>query len=319
MWASVDTGNIRDSWIPHIGRLVFLLSAIQQIGATEAEQYVLDALDAQGISSDSDGRIRSEGFAGVASDGRPLDSLLYQPVPATLTAIDAGSGVSQALAVGWAALDMIVSTQVADSFRSSASVAYTTKPHVTMYVRMLVPPSCSRCAILAGAYSSRTAFRRHPRCDCVAIPSTEATSSDLISDARVDPKYYFNSLSRAEQDRVFTLAGAQAIRDGADIGQVVNARRRAAGMSAAQPTRIIRRRARETGVDINEISSTSGGRRSLRRVNVLGEQVFVTFEGRPVQLPGGGVAPRLMPESIYEISGDRDQVLRLLRLHGYIY
>lgn len=39
------------------------------------------------------------------------------------------------------------------------------------------------------------------------------------------PGDYFESLDRAEQDKIFTKAGAQAIRDRADINQVVNARR----------------------------------------------------------------------------------------------
>lgn len=279
-----------------IGRVVVLLAAIQQIGAAEAEQFVLDALVAQNLGTDSDAQIRPDGFAGFASDGRPLDSLVYQTVPATLTAIEAGATESQAMATGWAVLDMILATQVADAFRSSASVAYRTKPQVTMYVRMLVPPSCSRCAILAGAWSARTAFRRHPRCDCIAIPSTEATSSDLVSDVRVDPKDYFNSLSRAEQDRVFTVAGAQAIRDGADIARVVNARRKAAGLSSA----------------------ADGQRRALRRRNVFGQDLFTTEELK-VRGSRGQQLVRLMPESIYEIAKDRADLLRLLKLHGYIY
>lgn len=40
-----------------------------------------------------------------------------------------------------------------------------------------------------------------------------------------DPYEYFQSLSAAEQDRVYTKAGAQAIRDGGDLFQVVNSRR----------------------------------------------------------------------------------------------
>ncbi|MEU1240053.1 hypothetical protein ABZ388_06810 [Micromonospora parva] len=53
------------------------------------------------------------------------------------------------------------------------------------------------------------------------IPAREDTADDL----RTDPRRYFDSLSAAEQDRLFTPAGAEAIREGADIGQVVNARR----------------------------------------------------------------------------------------------
>jgi hypothetical protein len=279
-----------------IGRIVVLLAAIQQIAAAEADGYVVDALVAQNLGTDSQGQVRPEGFVGFASDGRPLDSLIYQAVPAALTAIAVGATQAQAMATGWASLDMILSTQVADSFRSSASVATVTKPQATQYVRMLVPPSCSRCAILAGTYSSRTAFRRHPKCDCIAIPSAEATSSDLVTDARIDPRDYFTSLSRADQDRVFTAAGAQAIRDGADIGRVVNARRKAAGLSTA----------------------AAGQRGALRRRNVFGQDLFTTSELN-VRGSRGQQLVRLMPESIYEIATDRDDLLRLLKVHGYIY
>lgn len=48
-----------------------------------------------------------------------------------------------------------------------------------------------------------------------------------------DPRAYFATLDEAEQNRIFTNAGAEAIRDGADIGRVVNARR---GMTAAGGT-----------------------------------------------------------------------------------
>jgi hypothetical protein len=52
------------------------------------------------------------------------------------------------------------------------------------------------------------------------VPAREDTADDL----RTDPKRYFDSLSAAEQSRQFTVAGAEAIRSGADVAQVVNAR-----------------------------------------------------------------------------------------------
>lgn len=269
-------------------RIVVLLSAIQQIGAAEAEGYVVAALTAQDIGTESVAQVRPEGFAGFASDGRSLDSLIYQAVPATLTAIAAGATESRAMATGWASLDMILGTQVADSFRSSASVALTAKPQVTMYVRMLVPPSCSRCAILAGAYSAQTAFRRHPRCRCVAIPSRESRAKDVVSEARVDARDYFNSLSRSEQDKVFTAAGAEAIRDGADINRVVNARRKAAGLQPSQPL----------------------GARGRLVQDSQGRYTTSELRGKNV---------RLLPESIYQLAGnDKDLALTMLRQHGYI-
>lgn len=55
----------------------------------------------------------------------------------------------------------------------------------------------------------------------------------------MNPRAYFDSLDEAQQNRLFTKAGAQAIRDGADLNQVVNSRRgmRAAGTTTESTTR----------------------------------------------------------------------------------
>jgi hypothetical protein len=87
---------------------------------------------------------------------------------------------------------------------------------------MLNPPSCSRCIVLAGRrYHGLSGFKRHPRCDCTHIPVAE----DSGDDPRTDPRQAFDAMSEAERVRVFGRAGADAIRDGADIARVVNARR----------------------------------------------------------------------------------------------
>jgi hypothetical protein len=64
------------------------------------------------------------------------------------------------------------------------------------------------------------------RCDCIHIPAREDSADDLQTDSR----RYFDSLSATEQDKAFTKAGAEAIRNGADVAKVVNARR---GIQAA--------------------------------------------------------------------------------------
>jgi hypothetical protein len=87
---------------------------------------------------------------------------------------------------------------------------------------MLTLPSCPKCVILAGKfYRWNAGFRRHPRCDCRHVPSTE----NIAGDVTTDPYEYFHSLSGPDQDKWFTPSAAQAIRDGADIFQVVNANR----------------------------------------------------------------------------------------------
>jgi hypothetical protein len=272
-WSAVDPARIRQSWVASIGRLLILLAGAQRAAAGQADRYLDDVLAAQRIDPAAAARVQLSALSGVASDGRSLETLLYRPVITALTGIQRGIGAPRALAGGQAHLDMIVRTQVADAGRAADLAAMTARRQVTGYVRMMVGGSCSRCAILAGRrYTWSAGFNRHPRCDCVHIPTREDSADDL----RTDPRRYFDSLSAAEQDRTFTKAGAESIRSGADIGQVVNARR---GMQTA---------------------------------TVFGREARVTTVGA-----GRGV--RLMPEQILlEASGNRDEAIRLLKLHRYL-
>lgn len=198
-----------------------LVTQAQTEAASSADAAVTSLLQAQGVSDVPTATVVASTLAGVASDGRDLLSLLELSNRAALRQVAAGRSVAQALATGRQWLDMTVGTQVADAGRVADGIAVTTTPTVE-WVRMLNPPSCSRCVLLAGkVYKWNQGFERHPRCDCRHIPVTEATADDV----RTDPKRYFDSLTAKEQNRVFTNAGAQAIRDGADISQVVNARR----------------------------------------------------------------------------------------------
>jgi hypothetical protein len=290
LWRRVETGNIRSSWAGQVPRLLVVVSGAQLLAGQTADEYIAAALERQDIEHEPSGSINPGGLMGVASDGRPLDTLLMQPTVTTLTAISEGAAAEAALSHGLAALLTIVATQVEDAFRVAGTIAGFTRG-VQMYTRALSPPSCPRCVVLLGEVSSwRTAFRRHPRCDCIQVPLGSRQDTDAIT----DPMAYFDSLSRAEQNRVFTVAGAQAIRDGADLRRVVNVRRRAAGLSVAD--------------------SIPGARRSLQRVELAnGLTVPVTYSGRKKDR-----RVQLMPEAIYEIARDREHALQLLAANGYI-
>src|SRR5699024_5290276 len=117
-------------------------------------------------------------------------------------------------------------------------------------------------------------------------------------------KAYFDSLSPDEQDRIFTKAGAEVVREGADIGQVVNVRR---GMHTAQR---------------NKRGWIPKGR--LAPQERFGRRIYTTTGGTTKRGPasrrrtGRRSSDRLMPESIVELAQDRADLLRMLRLHGYI-
>jgi hypothetical protein len=321
----VEPGRIQQSWLTAAARVLVLLTGAQRVVAQQADSYLDTALDLQDVDPQALGRVQPAAFSGIASDGRDLQTLLHQPAITALTAIKRGSTVDRALALGQAHLDMIVQTQVADAGRVADEVAIAARPEANGWVRMITPPACSRCAILAGRfYRWNTGFERHPSCHCVHIPAHE----DVEGDIRTDPKAYFESLSPAEQDRVFTKAGAEAVRLGADLAQVVNARRGVRGMATA------------SRITAAEVKVLRGGRSRGRAesTNVFGRDLLVTTEGTTTRglagqrlgaresgakLPGAryrsAKAPRLMPEQILQTAGgDRDEAARLLFRNGYL-
>lgn len=225
-WQQVQVGLISQSWevLLRNSGLVAAVSSLQLEAATAGASYGARSLAAQGDYEAPEAFVDPRGFAGVAADGRPLDGLLYAAAPYTKQRIKGGMGPLAAKVSGGKFLELIVKTAVADAGRGAAGVDIATRP-ATGYIRMLNPPSCSRCSVLAGKfYRWNAGFLRHPGCDCVHVPSKgadAATSEGLIH----DPYEYFQSLSGEEQDKVYTASGAQAIRDGGDLFQVVNSRR----------------------------------------------------------------------------------------------
>ncbi|MGW5556864.1 VG15 protein [Micromonospora sp. NPDC003944] len=325
LWALVDPGDIARSWTTLLVDLLVTVTATQLAAARTADGYLDEVLDAQGVDPAADGQLVPAALAGVASDGRPMASLLYEPAIGALAAIGAGVDVDEALTIGGTALSTMVRTQAADAGRAADQVALAARRRAGGYVRMVVGRTCGRCVVLAGRfYGWNAGFDRHPRCDCVHVPAGEDTADDV----RTNPRAWFDSLDEDEQNRQFTAAGARAIRDGADLAQVVNARRGAYGLTpagarlTAEEERLLR-----GGRDIGR----------LEAVDVFGRQLYITTEGvttrgqAGVRLGAGqtGVKadgaryrsarpPRLMPESIYQIAGSRDEALRLLKRFGYI-
>lgn len=282
-----------------LDRLVATMAAYQVAAARESVRYFPLMLAEQDISADVAAQAIPEALAGSASDGRQMSGLLDYTRSRSVT--------DQAFA-------LIVATQLQDVARQAASIAMGARPTVQGYVRMLNPPSCSRCAILAGRFYRRNeGFQRHPKCDCRHVPTTNANAGDLTT----EPRDYFDSLTEAEQDRIFTKSGAEAIRLGADPAKVVNARR---GMTTSQPRIEVEYVERELVVagkvagrsfDPVEVRVEPTSRRLIRDEDGL----FTTEEGTLRR----GTSRRLMPESILEIAGtDRTEAIRLLKANGYL-
>jgi hypothetical protein len=241
-WSQMAATDLSGSWTSAVGPAVGLAVAAGQYSAASGSTDYVSAV--VGDASDPAGVVRPGAFSGTAADGRPLASLLYLPIVTTKMAIARGVDIGQAMSTGLSQLVTIADSEVADAGRIAAGVAVAAEPKVIGYVRTLRGPSCGRCSILAGRlYRWNQGFTRHPRCDCVNLPVTGPQWRRQGGDVTTDPRRAFDALTRPAQDRLWTTAGAQAIRDGADPVRVVNARR---GMYEAAGFQLTREGAKRT-------------------------------------------------------------------------
>jgi hypothetical protein len=288
--------NFDGSWRRHSPAIIAALVEAQRQMTEKAAAYVPRVLEQTGIADRPVADFRPESLVGVASDGRRLDTLAYGAVTEAKSAVGDGASPQQALSTGGNWLDLMVKLQVADAARQAVSVLTASRPNLGGTVRVLNPPSCQRCAILAGRfYRWSTGFRRHPRCDCVNLPSESqgwAEAEGFITDP----------MDAYRGGHIHDLTNAQrfAIDNGADITKVVNATR---GMSTTATRRAVKI---PRGKVAPAVPGTLDLLAPLRRAQ----------EARGALPEAQGL---LTPEGIYQqADGDRDKAIALLREWGYL-
>ncbi|WP_435107800.1 hypothetical protein [Nocardiopsis synnemataformans] len=291
LWRQVDPNNIGESWTRLLPNATTLLATLQLTAALGSAEYLDELL---GVAAPAVAAVNADAFSGVASDGRDLPTLLTLPAITTLGRIRQGDTPTRALAAGRWQLDTLVRTQVLDAGRAAEQVGTAARPRVVAYTRVVSSGACGRCVVLAGReYAWSEGFARHPRCACQTVPLRPGQHL-----TGTDPAEAFNAMSREQQNRSFGVHNAAAIRAGADIGQVVNARR---GMIAPGDRRAGRR------------YTTEG----TTRRGLAGQRL-----GDIARAPGQRYAtsrrPRLTPEAIMRDSRDRQHALELLYEHGYL-
>jgi hypothetical protein len=288
LWRQVDPDRITESWVELLPQAVTITTAGQVATSTQATEYVSAQVRQQGVEPQPEGKVNPLAFAGAAADGRPLESLLVLPAIAAKLRIARGLAPKDALLSGLGSLISMTSTEVADAGKQATQVALTADTTVKGYTRVVNLPACSRCLVLAGkTYKWNSGFQRHPGCDCTHRPFT--STQDAIEQG---PKAMFERMSAAEQDKTFGKASAQAVRDGADISQVVNAKR---GMTLP--------------------GQGYGGRAG--RVTTEGTTKRGVY-GRQ-RRANGGRAERLSVDAIYwQANGNRDEAIKLLRKYAYL-
>jgi hypothetical protein len=308
IWQGLSAASIEDDLFGEAGAAIADAVVEGQLSVADAAQaYIAAQMAAQGGTALAEATLVASAFAGIAPDGGPLETLLFLPAIGVRRRLAAGMRPDEAMLGGMADMGRYVSTSIADTARSADQVGMAANPSCVAYVRVVQLPACARCIILSGQmYSRSEGFLRHPNCDCQTLPLREAEWRHVPS-----PKQLFARMSERDRRRTFTVAGARAISSGADIGQVVNARR---GMDVAH---VYGRRLQVTheGATRRAVYGRSRARAGDQMSRFAGQRFGGATSMRYYRSTR---SPRLMPEEIFRISDDRDEELRLLRRYGYI-
>ncbi|MET9550541.1 hypothetical protein ABZY36_35350 [Streptomyces sp. NPDC006627] len=299
LWKDMSAASIEADLEGEAGAaIVAAVAAGQMTVAQGAQAFVAGAMAEQAGTAIPEALLVAEAFAGIAPDGGPLETLLYLPAIGVQRRLSAGMAPEQAMIGGLADMARYTATAVVDTARSSVQVAMAADRQCVAYTRVVTLPACSRCIVLSGQqYRYSEGFLRHPNCDCQTVPLREPEWGEVPT-----PQQLVERMTQAERRRVFTVAGAEAIDRGADVGQVVNARR---GMSMAHVHR-------------RDLRVTSEG---TTRRGLYGRQLRRTggeFARTPGERYNRSTTPRLMPAEIFRVADSRDEQLGLLRRYGYI-
>lgn len=315
LWRRVDAADLDGSWETVSPTVEAAVSAATVKNASAVGGFTARTARADGLTGDV---LVPHAFDGVTGSGVALADALRGGIITTKQALAGGASIADAMLAGGSYLTVAVKSAIADVERSASAAAATGKGYVK-YVRLVNPGACSRCAILAGSDQFRSNFRRHPACRCSTVP----VRGDKIPDGLyANPLEHFWSLSEGEQNRVYTKAGAEAIRLGADPIKVVNARRganrkRMDGVIQYGPSRIQR----------SVIGRNPDGTPVMGYVTVEGKTRRGSY-GRAQESLGSSTQkvrryrevarPRLMPETIIDLTDDVELRRVLLRDAGYL-
>lgn len=322
LWRTVPLGDLDAGWQTVAPQMRALVSAAQLRAAEQATGY-LTAIDRAWAFEAKPAALVPQAFTDVMGDGREVAPALFGAVTNTKELIGGGLAAARAFESGASFIALVAQAALHDMGRNADRVLAGGKGY-TRYVRVVNGAACSRCAILAGIGSGVDAFKRHLGCQCGAVP---------IPDDRKPPKglhdspdSHFASLSAAEQDRIYTKAGAEAIRQGADPIKVVNARRGAPGVGYSghkNPPRVtvghlrpITIGTKANGTPLQVYATTEG-------TTARGE-FFKTERARVAAFTSQGrytrtTTVRLLPEQIAVMAGhDPKRWVELLTKYGYL-
>lgn len=278
LWARMGD-DFDESWATVKPRVLATIEAGRADTVGVAVGYTAAVLAETGQVDSPTGVLSAAAFLSTAPDGRAIDTLVDGAVVKAKTAVSGGASWTEALrqARGW--LTTMTLTVLADTRREVYAADIAQRPNITGYVRMLNPPSCRRCIILAGRwYRWNTGFQRHPRCDCLHVPGAE----NVVGDERTDPYATFSSMTPEQQEKTFGRSEARAIREGADIYRVVNISQR--GLATAAGARRFGTPARLT---VDDILRRAGTRQNA--IRMMRDEGYILDRGQTVISRAPGV------------------------------
>lgn len=298
-------------WNANATEVVDAVTEAQLKAAVLTDVAVTEQLALQG-APEPEYRYNPLMVAGHTGDGRTVHGLVAAGVDKAAVAYDAGATAVE-LNQTWDKvgnfLALAGSTAISDAARASSSVSMLATPK-TKYIRMVNPPTCARCLVLAGrtAHRPTMGFKRHPGCDCsqVAVYDWDRRKNHpMYQSLYFNPDKYYRGLSEQDQIKLVGRAGAKAIADGADMNQVINSRR---GMKTVTGKFGNQRRITTEGTTVRGTAS---------------KYMKAQMGGRYVKTPGSRYrrlpVARLMPEEIYKLSnGSREKSLIMLHQYGYL-
>lgn len=291
-WRQIPIDDLEGGWTAVAPLMAQQVIAAQRATVDAVAPFMASVDAAYGVTP-----VRAEldldVLTNVMGDGREIAPALYTAVTATKRLVGGGMAPARAFETAANLLALIARSGLHDIGRNADNALAIGKTY-TRYIRIVNAGACSRCAILAGARSGAVAFKRHKGCQCSSMPyQVGGKPTRGFFD---NPSKYFESLSRGEQDRVFGEASAHAIREGADISKVVNARRGAYTATLG---------ARPDGTPLNVLATTEGTTRrgEFGKANALRSTSII----------------RLMPEQIQLMAnGDPTRYADLLHRYGYL-
>ena len=261
-------------WVDAAGPAADVVRAGQAGVASDAVWFAAAAAVEAGLPAVS---MVAPTFALQAPSGAAVEATLGTAARLSATSMAGGVGVDDAILAGRTWLSTVTASVLQDTSRDVAVVDVIATPGAR-WVRMVTPPCCSRCAVLAGkTFRWNSGFRRHPLCDCYHVKFAGSTP-DTTSLAGLVSSGGVRGLTRAEQ---------ASIGQGADPGQVINARRSASGMYTHEGTT----------------------KRGWARA------VMAEYER---QVKGAEMRVRLTPSAIQSLASDRAEAVMLLARNGYL-